>query len=114
MSLTRGSLASVVDCHHLWKRLQKDGNAVESSWFVVDCVLERPIVFPECSIHVIFWNLVCVWCRYSESWMDRSVASISVRTEMLLCILDGLECMFACKFRSDCFVCRFVTVAISQ
>ena len=36
------------------------------------------------------------------------MASISVRTEMLLCILDGLECMFACKFRSDCFVCRVV------
>ena len=63
MSLTRGSLASVVDCHHLWKRLQKDGNAVESSWFVVDCVLERPIVFPECSIHVNFFGNLVLFCE---------------------------------------------------
>ena len=56
---TRGSLAIVVDCLHLWRSLEKVwmlGSAAESAWIVS----WKDQSFSSCRIHVSFRNLVCV------------------------------------------------------
>ena len=74
LSPTRGSLAIVVDCQHLWRSLEKVGmlgSAAESAWIVS---WKDQSLLP-CYIHVSFRNLVCGFVK-------------------VLCILDGLECDF--------------------
>ena len=59
LSPTRGSLAIVVDCQHLWRSLKKMGmlgSAAESAWIVS----WKDQSFSSCRIHVSFRNLVCV------------------------------------------------------
>ena len=60
LSPTRGSLAIVVDCQHLWRSLEKVGmlgSAAESAWIGS----WKDQSFSSCSIHVSFRNLVLFW-----------------------------------------------------
>ena len=75
LSPTRGSLAIVVDCQHLWRSLEKVGmlgSAAASAWMVS----WKDQSLSSCYIHVSFRNLVCGFVN-------------------VLCILDGLECDFS-------------------